>query len=347
MHTRRDEKQETGLYPDAPNADFVTAGSEMWNEGRIQDPRFQSWQAVLDFVAESSVSVADVAACVLQADPSAGEDAVAAFIWGAAQALKARTRDPASCVAWIARGLQGSSRPGSWSDRHKLAEAQGKLAVLLLRRWSRVVAIAGNDIGIEEVGNLLSLARISGELRGQTWDAVLVTRESGEIVTPPGCVTADAEFSSELGLCRVRRSSAAGRRAGSPPVVYAVSSVAEGIAVLDFEMANLCVALSGPEAVVFAHPVIGGYAKKARTGIRLVRAVAAEPHCDQTEAGGLMSDISTYMVDMYADLRIYGLGLSGGETERLGGVRITGAGALEALMRLAVLAASAAPKGLA
>ncbi|HOH81651.1 MAG TPA: hypothetical protein PLS25_08475, partial [Methanoregulaceae archaeon] len=155
------------------------------------------------------------------------------------------------------------------------------------------------------------------------------------------CLFAEVEFTREPGWLRVKRSSVAQRTRRSPPVVYPVSTVEEGVAVLTFEQTNLCIALSEPDAALFAHPVAGLYTKDARQSGRLIRAAAMDLYDGTAVSDNLLSQITSYMIDMYADMRLYGLHMDTAEMMQEGFPEISGIGAIEATMVCANLVSAA------
>lgn len=318
-------------------------------EARVRDGRFDSWDAVVSAVESHGISVCEIERNLRAADPAFGGTALSGFIWGIALALRAKANDPYSAASWIARGLGDFTLPDSPAHADRFAEGYGKFASMLLRRWSLVMAIVAGRIPDGFVEPLSRIAKQAGQFRGQTWQILVLCKGEG----PPDCLGAadgylhaDVEFSREPGWLRVSRSTAVHRPVDSPPVVYVATTVEEGVAILDFESANLCIALSEPEAVMFAHPVVGAYARQSRGTSRLVRTVAMEMPKFGTRCSELMSRVSGYMVNMYADLHVHGIGLDAGEMENTGFPEISGVGAVETLMAVACQTAASLPRWL-
>jgi len=318
-------------------------------EARLRDARFEPWQSVLDFVESHDIHTKGVADVVRCADAAAGTGAICGFVWGIANALKARANHPCDAATWIAGGLEDMSVPDSCARTSRIAMGYGEFAALLLRRWSLVMAIVGSDFNVDVIAGLAGLARLAGSLRGQGWEVLLIgigDAVGQRLVDQLGYTPVDVEFSREFGWCRVARTSLSHDRDISVPVVFPVSSVEEGIAVLDLMTANVCIAVSGPQAVTFAHPVVATYARQVRGG-RLIRTVALESSGAKDGESELMDQISNRMVGMYADLQIRAAGLDAEAMRSIGLVRMSSIGVIEALMRLACRTASALPKGLA
>jgi len=316
-------------------------------ESLIAEARFDSWKVVTETIDGYGITGEEVRDIALHADPSAGEDAVAAFFWGVARALKARADDPPVACLWIADGLDDFCLPESLASAAGLAKQYSKLADLLLRRWTRVAAIVGSRIPADMIDGMAGLASRAGRLRGQAWTVIALCGdgEAAESLCENGdYLRAKVVFAPWVNGPRVASSSVVGRPAGSPPALYVASSVEEGIAVLDFEAVNLCIALSGPDAVTFAHPVVGAYCRRAFGGSRLVRAVAVEPLETVASDNNLMSRLSWYMVNMYAHLQVQGIATPAGEMEEKGFVRIGSIECIDAMMTLAHRVAAAVPR---
>ena len=318
-------------------------------EARIRDSQIHTWESAIDLVTSHGITLAEVADTVQSADPEAGTGAVCGFVWGIANALRARANEPCDTATWIASGLEDMSIPDSCARTAKLARGYGQLAAMLMRRWSTVMAIVDSDPDANLSAGLVHLAEIAGGLRGEEWETILLTaRDSrgSDFAQRLGYTAVDAEFSSEPGWCRVERTSLAQDRDFSVPSVFTVSGIDEGVAVLDFMMANLCISISRPEAVMFAHPVAATYARQVRGG-RLIKTIALDRLSTRDGEQDLMARLSGYMVGMYADLDVRAVGQSANAMRDTGFIRMRSFGVIEALMRLACRTASALPKGLA
>jgi hypothetical protein len=300
----------------------------------------------VDFVVSYGIDLDEVAGNLCAADVAAGETTLSGFVWGMALALKSKDNDPCNAASWIARGMEDFTLPGSVACDAQIASGFGKFASMLIRRFSNVMAIVGGRVPSETAEELLRLAKQAGRLRGQKWNTLVVCREEESrkrLCEMEGYFHADAEFSREPGWLRVSRSTTFDRPDKSSSVVYAASDVDEGVAILDFEEANLCIALSEPGAATFAHPVVGAYVRKARRADRIVRAVAMEMPVAETGREDL-SRFSAYMIDMYADLNVCGIGMDAQAMENMGFPKISGTGAVEVIMMLAHRVAAALPR---
>jgi len=318
-------------------------------EARICNSQIGSWESATDLVTSHGIRIEEIADVARAADPAAGTGAICGLVWGIAGALRVRANDPCDAATWIAGGLEDMSVPDSYARTSRIAMGYGEFAALLLRRWSLVMAIVGSDFNVDVIPGLAGLAKLAGSLRDQEWEILLIGMGNAggqKLVDPLGYTSVDVEFSREFGWCRVARTSLSHDRDRSAPVVFTVSNVEEGIAVLDLMMANVCIAASGPQAVTFAHPVVATYARQVRGG-RLIRTVALEPSGAKNEESEIMAQISDYMVGMYADLRIRAAGLDAEAMRSIGLVRMSSIGIIEAIVHLACRTASALPKGLA
>ncbi len=316
-------------------------------ESKIKDTRlFESWREVIDFVYNFKITPHDVSEVIMVSDPGSGKDAVSGFIWGIALALKAADNDPCNIVRTIARGLEDFILPGSFASTVSIAEKFGCFASMMLNKYNRTVAIIGERISICTIETLSSLIREADHLSGEKRHILIICEgsESWEYLRKlDGCFLASAEFSREYGRLRVYSSTTFHRPDESSSVVYAVSNVEEGVAILDFEEANLCVVLAGPGSAMFAHPVVGVYVKKSRRSDRLVRAVALEIN-EHDDVNEVLSQLSAYMIDMYTDLHIHCIEFCSKDMEKLGFLEISGAGAVKAIMTLAHIVAAALPR---
>lgn len=318
-------------------------------ESIVKKARFDSWQAVVDFVRSYGIDVDEVAGDMHRADPAADTTALSGFIWGMALALKIVAHDPGTAAVWIARGLGDFTLPGSPAWENRVAEGYGKFVSLLLQRWINPMAIIGSQIPDGYVEECSQLAKQAAQLRSQTWDVFVLCRKDDlqgmdGLKREDGYLHAETEFVREPGLLRVSRSTAVHRPSDSPPVVYSVSTVEEGVAILDFERANLCIALSDSEAALFAHPIAGIYTRQARGSGRLVRAVAVQSQEIQPGCEDFASRASAHMVHMYADFGIHAVSQDATRLHNLGFPGISALGAIKATMTFAHRVAGALPR---
>ncbi len=313
-------------------------------ESILGDYHFSSWRSVVDMAKRYSFYPATIAELVRRVDPAAGPSAVSGFIWGAVLALKAKAFDPGNAAIWISRGLGDFVLRDSMVYKSGFSEGYGKFASILLNPLVPPLAVICGRIPDGLVGSFSRLVAKVAELRFRSWDIIVVCREenlSKNAKERHECLFAEVEFTREPGWLRVKRSSVAQRTRRSPPVVYPVSTVEEGVAVLTFEQTNLCIALSESDAALFAHPVAGLYTKDARQSGRLIRAAAMDLYDGTAVSDNLLSQITSYMIDMYADMRLYGLHMDTAEMMQKGFPEISGIGAIEATMACANLVAVA------
>jgi hypothetical protein len=324
--------------PTKTEGQLFVIGEDVWNSrqyfaDRIKNAGFQSWPSILHFLDERRINIDQVDSAVNSLGVEIDKNTICGLIWGVARAVKARASDPASAIRWIAGGLSDLAVPGSEAESNKFASGIAELACKLLSRWSTVLAIVGTDlVDIQTIQTIVDAARSAAKLREQRWDVIVVVKGkevAGNIAEKLGYQLANTKFSSDLGWYRVSRSSLAARSKDVVPGVYGVTNVDEGIAVLDFEMVNLCVVISGHSAVEFAHPVVGAYVKRTQAN-RLLKSVVLEPSkTDKCE-----DDLSNRMADMYADSRVYGLYLDANEMVEHGFLRLAGSDLLMALIQV-------------
>jgi tetrahydromethanopterin S-methyltransferase subunit B len=300
---------------------------------------FDSWQAVLDFVEDYGISINMVAENMHLADTDADMSAFYGIVLGIALALKIRADDPSFAAFSIARGLEEFTLPGSKAYVERFAEGYGRLASFLLQKGLSTIAVIGRHVPDSLIDIFLKLANHSASIRGREWNILLVC---GEDICEKGKYRhAEVEFINCNGHLRVSSSTAANMRRGLDPVLYEVTTVEEGIAVLDFEKADLCIALSGTGSMLFEHPIAGIYVRKRRKTGGLARVVAVDIQ-EQTGNNAEASQIvSSYMIEIYADAHIRGIGRDAKNMKNLGFPEIGAAGALEAIMIFSRLAATA------
>mgnify|MGYP000867177622 CR=1 FL=1 len=307
-------------------------------EHRFKDAGFDSWSSITSYLHTRNVDINGIVDDINAADPAADRVTWAGFIWGAARAVKVSGPDPSMVALGIAQGLEDFTLPLSPAYTSRFAQGLGRLASLLLQRWTGGMAIIGGRIPPGYIEMFWDLAKCAGSLRGRRWNLSVVCRPQGLSENLPGnrgYIPAEVEFSQQPGFLRVSRSSAADRPQGSPPVIYQVAAVEQGMAILEFEHIQLCATISEPEAALFAHPIAGTYLRRARAAGKLARALAVVT--PETGGGNMdtVSLISTYMAGMYTDFEVCGIERDARGMEAAGFPGISGTGAVKTIMALA------------
>lgn len=313
-------------------------------ESLFKEYHFDDWNSVLAFVIRNGMDIDGIIGDVAEADPDAGPAARNGFIWGTALALKASSVDPSIAALTIAQGLKDFTLPRSPADTSRFAEGLGRLASLLLQRWTNGMAIVGSRIPSGYIEMFRELARCAESLRSQKWDLLVLCKpfgSTGHVFGNREYVHAEVQFSRADDYLRVAQSTVADRPHGSLPVVYMAHTVEQGIAILEFEHANLCLALSEPEAALFAHPIVGTYARLARSSGRTVRTAAIEMPKTKEAGTDMISPVSAYMIGMYADFEVHDIERDAKEMEDVGFPGISGIGAVKSIMMLAQRVTSA------
>lgn len=303
----------------------------------LREYHFDDWDSVLNFVIHKGLDPDDIMNDIAAADPDASPAARTGFLWGTVLALKASSVDPSVAALAITRGLKEFCLPRSTADTSCLAEGLGRLASLLLQRWTNGMAIVGSRIPSGYIELFREVARCAESLRHQKWDLLVLCKPNGftgHMFGNREYISAEVQFSQADDYLRVVQSSVAGRSHGSLPVVYMAHTVEQGIAILEFEHANLCLALSEPEAALFAHPIVGTYARRARSSGRTVRTAAIEMPKTKEAGTDMISTVSAYMIGMYADFEVSNIERDAKAMEDVGFPGISGIGTVEAIMML-------------
>ena len=272
----------------------------------------ESLEAAQQIVSDNGI---DVRSIVLGIQPIAFENAVWAYIVGAAIAIKAGAKNAAEAAEYIGKGLQAFCIPGSVADQRKVGLGHGNLGAMLLNENTKCFAfLAGHEsfaaaegaIGIAKTANKVRKTPLKVILNGLGKDAAyIISRINGFtfVETNYDYYTGELHIVSEKAFSSGERSAVR---------CYGADDVNEGVAIMRLEDVDVSITGNSTNPTRFQHPVAGTYKKLCVENGKKYFSVASGGgtgrtlHPDNMAAGPASYGLTDTMGRMHSDAQFAG-----------------------------------------
>ena len=288
------------------------------------DRRIKKINGVLNSYGISSVEEArkicddkgvDVYKIVKDIQPIAFENAMWAYIVGAAIAIKLGQTNAAEIAATLGIGLQAFCIPGSVADDRKVGLGHGNLAAMLLREETKCFAFLAGHESFAAAEGAIGIAKSANRVRTTPLRVILngLGKDAAKIISRiNGFTYVQTEFdyyTSEL--------KEVGRTAysvGDKAKVncYGADDVREGVAILHSEGVDVSITGNSTNPTRFQHPVAGTYKKECIEQGKKYFSVASGGgtgrtlHPDNMGAGPASYGMTDTMGRMHSDAQFAG-----------------------------------------
>jgi hypothetical protein len=257
----------------------------------------------------------DVKKIVQDIQPIAFENAVWAYILGAALALKRGIKTAAEASEAIGDGLQAFCIPGSVADQRDVGHGHGNLGAMLLREETSCFAfLAGHEsfaaaegaIGIVKTANKVRKQPLRVILNGLGKDAAyIISRVNGftYVKTQYDYLTGELAIVSEKAFSDGEKAKVR---------CYGADDVNEGVAIMRHEKVDVSITGNSTNPTRFQHPVAGTYKKWAIEHGKKFFSVASGGgtgrtlHPDNMAAGPASYGMTDTMGRMHSDAQFAG-----------------------------------------
>ncbi len=257
----------------------------------------------------------DVAELVKSIQPICFENAVWAYIAGAAIAIKKGCTKASDAAAALGEGLQAFCIPGSVADQRLVGIGHGNLAAMLLKEETDCFAfLAGHEsfaaaegaIGIAKSANRVRKAPLRVILNGLGKDAAyIISRINGftYVETELDYYTNELKIIKEIPFSK-------GDRAAVK--CYGADDVREGVSIMHHEKVDVSITGNSTNPTRFQHPVAGTYKKECIEQGKKYFSVASGGgtgrtlHPDNMAAGPASYGMTDTMGRMHSDAQFAG-----------------------------------------
>jgi hypothetical protein len=288
------------------------------------DRRIKQINAVLNSYDIASIEEAkqicddkgvDVYNVVKDTQPIAFENAMWAYIVGAAIAIKKGQTEASEIASTLGEGLQAFCIPGSVADDRKVGIGHGNLAAMLLREETKCFALLAGHESFAAAEGAIKIANFANRVRKEPLRVILngLGKDAAKIISRiNGFTYVETEFDYVTGEVKEvsRKKYSDGTRGGVN--CYGANDVREGVAILHKEGVDVSITGNSTNPTRFQHPVAGTYKKECLEQGKKYFSVASGGgtgrtlHPDNMGAGPASYGMTDTMGRMHSDAQFAG-----------------------------------------
>ncbi|MBO4570223.1 MAG: GGGtGRT protein [Clostridia bacterium] len=257
----------------------------------------------------------DVAKIVRGVQTICFDNAVWAYICGAAVSIVRKEKDAKKIAKTLGEGLQSFCIKGSVADTRQVGIGHGNLASMLLdEKTNSFCFLAGHEsfaaaegaIGIANTANLVRKTPLNVILNGLGKDAAYIISRIN------GFTYVQTQFDYENNKLNVLKTIKFSNSERSKVKVYGADSVSEGVAIMQLEKVDVSITGNSTNPTRFQHPVAGTYKKWATEHGKKYFSVASGGgtgrtlHPDNVAAGPASYGLTDTMGRMHSDAQFAG-----------------------------------------
>lgn len=257
----------------------------------------------------------DVDKIVKGIQPIAFENAVWAYTYGCALAIKKGAKKAAEAAEIIGAGLQAFCIPGSVAEIRKVGLGHGNLAAKLLRDETKCFAFVAGHESFAAAEGAIGIARSANRVRKQPLRVILdgLGKDAAYIIARiNGFTYVQTEYDQFTDTLKIVKETPYSKCERAKVRSYGVDDVNEGVAVLRHEGADVGITGNSTNPTRFQHPVSGTYKKWALENGKIYFSVASGGgtgrtlHPDNMAAGPASYGMTDTMGRMHSDAQFAG-----------------------------------------
>lgn len=257
----------------------------------------------------------DVEKLVREIQPIAFENAVWAYTYGCAIAIKKGAKKAAEAAEAIGEGLQAFCIPGSVAEIRKVGLGHGNLAAKLLKEETKCFAFVAGHESFAAAEGAIGIARSANKVRKDPLRVILngLGKDAAYIIARlNGFTYVQTKYDYYTDELSVVKETPYSKGERSKVRCFGVDDVNEGVAVLRFEGADVGITGNSTNPTRFQHPVSGTYKKWALENGKKYFSVASGGgtgrtlHPDNMAAGPASYGMTDTMGRMHSDAQFAG-----------------------------------------
>lgn len=286
--------------------------------------RIKQIDAVLNSYGISSVEEAkeicdnhgvDVYEVVKDIQPIAFENAMWAYIVGAAIAIKKGQTEASEIASTLGEGLQCFCIPGSVADDRKVGIGHGNLAAMLLREETKCFALLAGHESFAAAEGAIGIAKFANRVRKEPLRVILngLGKDAAQIIARiNGFTYVKTEFDYATGEVKEVSKTRYSDAERGDVNCYGADDVREGVAILHKEGVDVSITGNSTNPTRFQHPVAGTYKKECMEQGKKYFSVASGGgtgrtlHPDNMGAGPASYGMTDTMGRMHSDAQFAG-----------------------------------------
>ncbi len=273
---------------------------------------FQDLDSMADFVKAKGI---DVRGIVQGVQTIAFENAVWAYMLGAAIALKKNVKTAAEAAEAIGIGLQTFCIPGSVADQRKVGLGHGNLGAMLLREETGCFAFLAGHESFAAAEGAIGIARTANKVRKEPLRVILngLGKDAAFIISRiNGFTYVKTEMDYSTGEAHIVKETPYSNGERAKVRCYGCDDVVEGVSVMRLEEVDVSITGNSTNPTRFQHPVAGTYKKWCVENGKKYFSVASGGgtgrtlHPDNMAAGPASYGMTDTMGRMHSDAQFAG-----------------------------------------
>ncbi len=258
------------------------------------------------------VNVYDI---VKDTQPIAFENAMWAYIVGAAIAIKKGQTEASEIASTLGEGLQAFCIPGSVADDRKVGIGHGNLAAMLLREETKCFALLAGHESFAAAEGAIKIANFANRARKEPLRVILngLGKDAAQIIARiNGFTYVKTEFDYATGEVKEVYKKRYSQGLRGEVNCYGADDVREGVAILHKEGVDVSITGNSTNPTRFQHPVAGTYKKECTALGKKYFSVASGGgtgrtlHPDNMAAGPASYGMTDTMGRMHSDAQFAG-----------------------------------------
>ncbi|HEX2935003.1 MAG TPA: GGGtGRT protein [Bacteroidales bacterium] len=257
----------------------------------------------------------DVYKIVKDIQPIAFENAMWAYITGAAIAIKKGQKNAAEIAETLGEGLQAFCIPGSVADDRKVGLGHGNLAAMLLREETKCFAFLAGHESFAAAEGAIGIAKSANKVRKEPLRVILngLGKDAAKIIARiNGFTYVQTQFDYATGEVKEVKRTAYSTGDRAKVNCYGADDVREGVAIFHKEGVDVSITGNSTNPTRFQHPVAGTYKKECIEQGKKYFSVASGGgtgrtlHPDNMAAGPASYGMTDTMGRMHSDAQFAG-----------------------------------------
>ena len=257
----------------------------------------------------------DVEAIVKGVQPIAFENAVWAYTYGVALALKKGAKVAADAAAVIGEGLESFCVPGSVADERHVGLGHGNLGAMLLREETKCFCFLAGHESFAAAEGAIGIARNANKARKEPLRVILngLGKDAAYIISRiNGFTYVETEYDFKTNTVNVVREKAFSDGDRAKVKCYGSNDVLEGVGIMKMEHVDVSITGNSTNPTRFQHPVAGTYKKWCfENGVKYFSVASGGGtgrtlHPDNVAAGPASYGMTDTMGRMHGDAQFAG-----------------------------------------
>ena len=318
-------------------------------EASMAENGIESLDAAKELCLSKGINVEEI---VKGVQPIAFENAVWAYTYGVALAVKRGITNAADAASVIGEGIEAFCVPGSVADQRHVGLGHGNLASMLLREETKCFCFLAGHESFAAAEGAIGIARTANKARKEPLRVILngLGKDAAYIISRiNGFTYVETDYDFKTGEVKVVREKAFSNGDKAKVKCYGSNDVLEGVAIMKLEHVDVSITGNSTNPTRFQHLVAGTYKKWCwENGVKYFSVASGGGtgrtlHPDNVAAGPASYGLTDTMGRMHGDAQFAGstsvpahvdmMGLIGAGNNPMVGMTVACAVAVEEAMK--------------